>query len=162
MTLDETSAATRLSPDVEALLGGGQLMDSKFLLRKTDGVFCGVADVWGDFSSGSERVYANVSANGERRPTTIDLNFRNPEQRYQIATDVGLVDLTRVRIEADLWVETQPFPMVDVIRYSSGVDLLAESIHYQITIDAKSHDLVVSRAADTGQVVLELDSKAVS
>jgi hypothetical protein len=116
-------------------------VDKVLVRAKHNGVWAPIwQHLWNDLPG--PRLYEGVPADGTRIRHAVKIPFPSEQQRYQIQTATGLVDVMEVIIIADLWIERQQIPLALVQSYDDEGHTLARDAQFHV--DHEYAKLVVS------------------
>jgi hypothetical protein len=87
-------------------------------------------------------MYEGVPPDGTRILHAVKIPFPNKQQRYQVETAIGFVDVMEITIIADLWIERQQIPLSFVQSYDDEGHILARDAQFHV--DHEYAKLVVS------------------
>jgi len=102
MGVDPDTAST-ISDEAAATLQRRDYNAPVFAIKQT-GEPCSLTSIW-FFISQHHDVYAGVKPDGSRLRRTIQMNFGDPSQRYQIPGHPAPIDIEKIEITADLWID---------------------------------------------------------
>ena len=128
--------------------------DSAFV-RKADGKLCSLTDIWKSITANAG-VYKAVPDDGTRVRRTLDLRFRDPKQRFQLATPKGSIDVARFVFDVTLWIDASQVPIRSVSRYDSHDNSVAHAVTFEVDVDERRLQLSFQREPATGKKGLTL------
>lgn len=109
----------------------------KIFVHKETGVACGFDVVWSHVGR-NERIYEGVPTDGAFVERTLDANFPNPKERYQVRTETGLVDIVAIRMSVKLWIETDLVPIDRARAYVGDEGAFAQAVQYRVDVNGQS------------------------
>ena len=113
---------------------------------KPDGETCSMSTIWSWVHSKQAHVInPTIPVSGERVRKTIDVNFSNPAQRYQLPMVDGLADIVSIRFVVDLWYSYREVPIENIFSYCDGSAELLETVRYKFCVDDTQYRLDLHR-----------------
>jgi hypothetical protein len=108
----------------------------KILVCKSDGLECGLDSVWAWVRD--PKVYDGVSEDGTIVERTLELNYPNPAQRYQLRVGDGeLVDIAGIHMCVKLWMDTQRVPIERARAYRGDDGQVAQAVQYRVDVNGE-------------------------
>lgn len=86
--------------------------------------------LWNDLPG--PKMYKGVPPDGTRIRHIVQIPFPNEQQRYQVNSATGLVDVMEITIFADLWIERKPVPLAVVQSYKDDGRILARDAQFHV------------------------------
>ena len=96
--------------------------------RKRDGTAASFMDVWEGVSC--EGLYSDVVPGAPREKRRIRVVFPNDQDRFQLTTTSGAIDITYIDVYAEVWIEVEKRPLTTVRVYRDGKRVLAQSAEF--------------------------------
>jgi len=144
----------KLDPRVAATLADSPSTDTPLFVEKAQGKHWSVSEIFMDQAARHD-FYAGVSEDGTKFHRPLELKFPNANVRYQIHTTCGLVDVVKMTLFAELWIEKIRVPP-SVLSYADARQDLAQLVEYPIDLHKEKYVLSLVRDAASGVVTTYL------
>jgi len=133
-------AASVLDDEAEAALARRDSSARVFVSRK-DGKRYSLQEIWRSYVASHPDVYAGVKSDGSRLRRTIRMSFPSAEDGYQLPARPVPVDIRRITVTADLWIETTAVPPRRAIAYTTpeGGPAHVEVVEFEPVVDGSAY-----------------------
>jgi hypothetical protein len=108
--------AARCTPDID--------WQAPIFLMKKEGRPVSLQYIWSCFS---EKLYSGVPEDGSKIHLPIRLNFPNEDDRFQLLTKSGPIDVTFIELDAFLWIENEKVYPTFIKAYKDYCEETAQS-----------------------------------
>jgi hypothetical protein len=104
--------------------------------------------LWNDLPG--PRIYKGVPSDGTRIRRVVQIQFPDEQQRYQVETAIGFVDVIELTIFAELWIERVQIPLASVQFYDDGSHVLARDAQFHVEHEGTKFVVSLSEYPDQG------------
>ena len=125
-------------------------------IRKQDGQHCSLATVHSAVMH-DDKGWRGIAPGKGRRRRGLVVNYPTSADRYQFPTTSGPVDITRVILDVDQWIERVSVPMNRALSYVREGAGVAEVVEYELAVGSNSHVISFTRDVATGRVSVAME-----
>jgi hypothetical protein len=157
LNLDMEGVPRSIEPEVLERMRGITPADTAFMCKK-DGLECNLEAVWAwtRRSPAASELYAGVPQDGTRVEKTLNLNYKNPSDRYQLATSFGPLDILSMNLVVRLWIEKTVSPIERTVSYQDGERALVEAVQYEVPVGNGNKRLSFVKDKESGALSVVL------
>lgn len=146
----------QIDEDTAHRLSKCSVNDDLFICKK-DGKTCSISTIWLNIPKDKDGdIYREVPQNGSKIRRTLVMNFPDTRERYQFPTKSGLVDISRITLVVDLWIEPSSIPIKNIHSYMSPETSLVQTVEYEVNIEGKRNIISIHRASQSGQILIDI------
>ncbi|MBU1143292.1 MAG: hypothetical protein KKH92_06575 [Firmicutes bacterium] len=132
--------------------------DKDIFLNSEDNKNYSFNHIWkGILSKKREEIYMDVYPKNGRIRRTLMTSFSNPNSRYQILSDNNKIDILKIKIICDLWIEEKLVPF-NINEYSSEDNQLVDTIGVQFEANEKKYNLNIHKDLKSGNMYISGDN----
>lgn len=153
--LESDCSETELTEDLKQILTDqGRAFTEKAFRCKTDGQSCSTSDIWSwVHNKQGDLINPTIPVSGERTRKTINANFKNPDQRYQVPLAEGFADIRAIRFVVDIWVSYSEVPIDRISAYSDRESELVQTVQYKFAVADEDYSVDLHRTPE-GQITV--------
>ncbi len=151
----ESEESVQLSQDAVAALNSAS-MESLILRRKQSGEFASLGDLWRTIR---ELPFERSLGPGERQNVRLNLNYSNPDDRFQIETDTEPIDIVKATIYGTFWYTDELVPTQQAFRYREAGEVIAENARISLPLESGTVELSLGRSFQPGYLWVFTDSR---
>lgn len=118
-------------------------VNALYLIHTETGNALSIRDAQQDVLNKNPSLFKGLKLNGEAKKATIVADYRNPESRYQVATEKGAIHIVQIKYHAVLSIKTGEISVAKITQYAKALDKkpVAQSVHFEIEIGDSKFDL---------------------
>jgi len=150
------SVSVKVSPEVHSSLSPVFDINAPIFVRKKDGNKVSFLDIW---KMVPNSIYDDITLGQSKTKKIIRLNFNNEEERFQILTVTGLIDISRFIIHAEIWIQIKKRPLTTVRFYRDGDKILIQTAEFQFEHQNVPYSLELHKLVKSGQQVITIRRK---
>ena len=148
--------SVEVSPEVHSSLPPVFDINAPIFIRKKDGNKVSLLDIW---KMVPNSIYDDITPGQSKTKKIIRLNFPDEEERFQILTVTGLIDISRFIIHAEIWIEIKKRPLTTVRFYRDGDKILIQTAEFQFEHQNVPYSLELHKLVESGEQVITIRRK---
>jgi len=150
------SVSVEVSPEVHSSLSPVFDINAPIFVRKKDGNKVSFLDIW---EMVPNSIYDDITPGQSKTKKIIRLNFPDEEERFQIPTVTGLIDIDCFIIHAEIWIEIKKRPLTSVRFYRDGDKILIQTAEFQFKHQEIPYFLELHKLVESGEQVITIRRK---
>ena len=150
------SVSVEVSPEVHSSLPPVFDINAPIFVRKKDGNKVSLLDIW---KMVPNSIYDDITPGQSKTKKIIRLNFPDEEERFQILTVTGLIDIEHFIIYAQIWIEIKKRPLTSVRFYRDEDKILTKTAEFQLEHQNVPYSLELHKLVESGEQVITIRRK---
>jgi len=150
------SVSVEVSPEVHSSLPPVFDINAPIFVRKKDGNKVSFLDIW---KMVPNSIYDDITPGQSKTKKIIRLNFPDEEERFQIPTVTGLIDIEHLIIHAEIGIEIEKRPLRSVRFYRDGDKILIQTAEFQLEHQNVPYSLELHKLVESGEQVITIRRK---
>ena len=150
------SVSVEVSPEVHSSVSAVFDINAPIFVRKKDGNKVSLLDIW---KMVPNSIYDDITPGQSKTKKIIRLNFPDEEERFQILTVTGLIDIEHFIIYAEIWIEIKKRPLTTVRFYRDGDKILIQTAEFQFEHQNVPYSLELHKLVESGEQVITIRRK---
>jgi len=153
------SVSVKVSPEVHSSVSAVFDINAPIFVRKKDGNKVSLLDIW---KMVPNSIYDDITPGQSKTKKIIRLNFPDEEERFQILTVTGLIDIEHFIIYAEIWIEIKKRPLTTVRFYRDGDKILIQTAEFQFEHQNVPYSLELHKLVESGEQVITIRRKDIN
>ena len=150
------SVSVEVSPEVHSSLPPVFDINAPIFVRKKDGNKVSLLNIW---KMVPNSIYDDITPGQSKTKKIIRLNFPDEEERFQILTVTGLIDIEHLIIHAEIGIEIEKRPLRSVRFYRDGDKILIQTAEFQLEHQNVPYSLELHKLVESGEQVITIRRK---
>ena len=150
------SVSVEVSPEVHSSVSAVFDINAPIFVRKKDGNKVSLLDIW---KMVPNSIYDDITPGQSKTKKIIRLNFPDEEERFQILTVTGLIDIEHFIIHAEIWIEIKKRPLTSVRFYRDEDKILTKTAEFQLEHQNVPYSLELHKLVESGEQVITIRRK---
>ena len=150
------SVSVEVSPEVHSSVSPVFDINAPIFVRKKDGNKVSLLDIW---KMVPNSIYDDITPGQSKTKKIIPLNFPDEEERFQILTVTGLIDIEHLIIHAEIGIEIEKRPLRSVRFYRDGDKILIQTAEFQLEHQNVPYSLELHKLVESGEQVITIRRK---
>ena len=150
------SVSVEVSPEVHSSVSAVFDINAPIFVRKKDGNKVSLLDIW---KMVPNSIYDDITPGQSKTKKIIRLNFPDEEERFQILTVTGLIDIEHFIIYAEIWIEIKKRPLTSVRFYRDEDKILTKTAEFQLEHQNVPYSLELHKLVESGEQVITIRRK---
>ena len=150
------SVSVKVSPEVHSSVSPVFDINAPIFVRKKDGNKVSLLDIW---KMVPNSIYDDITPGQSKTKKIIRLNFPDEEERFQIPTVTGLIDIEHFIIYAEIWIEIKKRPLTSVRFYRDEDKILIQTAEFQLEHQNVPYSLELHKLVESGEQVITIRRK---
>ncbi|MFQ5793804.1 MAG: restriction endonuclease [Candidatus Bipolaricaulia bacterium] len=142
-------STVELPPEVLEMFEPPFDIHAKVFRRKKDGSQASLWDIWTSVSR--DEVYSDIVPGDPKAKRHVRLVFPNKQDRFQLATTAGVLDIAYVDISAKLWIEVEKHPLTTVCLYRDDTETIVRTAEFKFEAMGRELTLGLHQLPDSGE-----------
>jgi hypothetical protein len=129
-------------------------ISENFLVRTKDNVKVGLKSAFQGIAQAND-IWASIPTDNSIHRKTINVNFSNPEDRFQIENNGTIYPINAIKFVVDMRIEPKNIPISKITSYNSQDGPIAQSIEFEGILPNRNNILKLVKTKD-GHLLLSL------